>query len=453
MNIYTISRGIMGQQGIVLVSALLVMAILIVLGTTAVMQTSTDIKISRNYKSSTQALYNAEAGIHYAIATLEQAMAHATFDIPSTNQEFNTFMAATGVPAGFAFEITGIDMTGPGIYYMRSIGTGPENASVTVAVHFIRETGPAIPFAAFGNNKFDGKSRGHVYSYDHRRGPQPGDADFVSTGEGDIGSNGKVKIEDGTYIDGDVILGTDGDNPDERADFRTPERKYTVTGVEGIESGWINPDPLGVLNQCYNDSFDHVQFNNDNGSLPGILNVEGITATITAGTYYFNEIIIDKKEGANGKLVIDASEGPVNIYVEGSVTLNQGQMLEIMNAHNEVHMYLKEPDCCFTGLDIFNARDSSVIKISGDPANFSLFSNSAAGIRFHNTGTLKGLIYAPRADEIELNSSSNFCGSVWGSTVLMHNGGDLFYDTALKDKYIVPLNDLSIVAWREEVRN
>ena len=86
------------QRGIVLISAIFIIAILVVLGTTAIMQTSMDIKISRNYKSSVQALYSAESGIQYAISTMEAGLRNGDLDLPTTNAMFDSFMAGTGIP-------------------------------------------------------------------------------------------------------------------------------------------------------------------------------------------------------------------------------------------------------------------------------------------------------------------------------------------------------------------
>lgn len=54
------------EKGMVLVIGLLIVAVLMLLGATAVMTSTTDIKISTNYKTSSQAFYIAEAGIERA---------------------------------------------------------------------------------------------------------------------------------------------------------------------------------------------------------------------------------------------------------------------------------------------------------------------------------------------------------------------------------------------------
>jgi len=64
----------------VLVVALLLIAALVLLGTTAVMMSTTDMKISSNYKSSTQAFYIAEAGLEAARNQLRTAIEASALD-------------------------------------------------------------------------------------------------------------------------------------------------------------------------------------------------------------------------------------------------------------------------------------------------------------------------------------------------------------------------------------
>ena len=70
MNTQKSPRPLNNQNGVVLVTAILIMSALVLLGSTAVMTTSTDIKMSGNYKTSEQAFYAAEAGIEEARARL-----------------------------------------------------------------------------------------------------------------------------------------------------------------------------------------------------------------------------------------------------------------------------------------------------------------------------------------------------------------------------------------------
>ena len=62
------------EKGMVLVVVLLLTAVLVLLGSTAVIMSTTDMKISSNYRSSSQAFYIAEAGLEQARTQLRTAV-------------------------------------------------------------------------------------------------------------------------------------------------------------------------------------------------------------------------------------------------------------------------------------------------------------------------------------------------------------------------------------------
>ena len=66
------------EKGMALVAGLLLVAVLMLLGTTAVMTSTTDMKISGNYKSNSQAFFVAEAGTENARGNLRTDLASST---------------------------------------------------------------------------------------------------------------------------------------------------------------------------------------------------------------------------------------------------------------------------------------------------------------------------------------------------------------------------------------
>jgi len=99
MRLRPIFRQVNNERGMVLVVVLLLLSALIILGTTTIMQTSTDLKISGNYKSSVQAFYDADAGVQYAIAKMEEGLKSSpqTFTLPSAGSPATlTYTTPTG---------------------------------------------------------------------------------------------------------------------------------------------------------------------------------------------------------------------------------------------------------------------------------------------------------------------------------------------------------------------
>jgi Tfp pilus assembly protein PilX len=124
------------EHGVALVISLMFLAILGMLGTTAYVMTSTDLKIGRNYKQSSQAFYNADGGVQYVIATIENdlknetTVANGTANIlPTTVGAYEPFTAAS--PSGFNLTFSNITKVSdsPGVYSFTSTNQNPNDGS------------------------------------------------------------------------------------------------------------------------------------------------------------------------------------------------------------------------------------------------------------------------------------------------------------------------------------
>jgi len=389
------------EKGFVLPLGLMFLAIISIMGSTAVIVTTTDLKIGSNYKTSVQAFYDADAGSQYAIAMIEDGLAN---DPPLVLSGSSVPVNYTA-PAGFSFDpITTLTQVGTSSNYSFQATGHSSNASSTIEVVLVRES--TFQYGAFGDEKLNMKSNGAVYSYDSSVTPNPVPAD--STGEGDVGSNGEVIVRNGTYIDGDVGLGNDDDGT---------EAVYTATGVpivtgEDADVPRVDPDPLGAIGGDLADDFVTYSTTNNNADV-GITDDEislgnGDTLTLTAGNYYLTSI--ELKNGST--LNIDSSGGEVNIYLTG-------------------------------GLD---AKNGSSINLTDNPPDFTIFSNSTDGIDLKNGSTFKGTIYAPYS-EVSVKHDATVYGIIWANELDIKNSGELYFDTALKDKWLA--DTVEIVSWRE----
>jgi hypothetical protein len=102
LNIKRYPRESLGdEKGMVLIVALLLIAALVLLGTTAVMISTTDMKISANYKSSTQAFYIAEAGIEQARAQLRNLGSSTLSQILAASAGPNGLLSNSAVSSNF----------------------------------------------------------------------------------------------------------------------------------------------------------------------------------------------------------------------------------------------------------------------------------------------------------------------------------------------------------------
>lgn len=429
------------QNGAVFVTGMMFLVFLTVLGGTAYLISSNDVKISANYQVSEEAFNNADAGIHYGIAYLER-------DLESGGTFPATFPGTA--PPGFSFSLSSVTTEGTNKYSFTSTGSASRGATAKIKATIKR--GAAIGFGAFGDEILDSKSFAQYYSYDSRVLSNPGPSD--STGEADVGSNGTVAFKNNTYVDGDVALGNDGTNDAVYTYSGTP----VVTGEEGVYVGRVDPDPLNVDSASFRSEFDTAAVSNDNAditpSLGGGVTIINPSSTVTipsksgGSTYYLEEINLYNSDILN----IDAANGPVTIYIRGTLETKNGSQINILNSSsgNDVTIKITEPTGGITSSQrIVDLHNSSGLNENGPPTGFTIMTDSDAIMDFKNSSDVNGLIYAPNA-EVLMHNSNNVHGAVWANDIDGKNSSILYYDTALRDKYLS--KDVQLTAW-EEIRD
>ena len=419
------------EKGMVLPLGLMFLAIISLLGTTAVIVTTTDLKIGTNYKASKQAFYDAEAGVQYVLKQLAIDLDDSDPDTVDLMTEDPPISLNYSTPSGFFFTVpTVLTSLGSDQYRFQVTGYGPNNSEAVIKVVFSAEQKSIFDYGLFTNGLLDLKSDANVYSYDSRYTPDPDPAGFpdASTGEADIGSNTEISTKMATYIDGDLGLGADTSDPPVDAiwtDTGTADITGTVVNVE-----YVNADPLGAndsSSELYNKFIDIIT-TNDNGTAGDGSPLEGATAidldnaetlTLTAGDYYITDIIL--KNGST--LEIDATSGPVNIYLSGTLDAEEGEL---------------------------ESKNGSEINNLSQPTDFSIFSNSDQDITFKHSSAFKGMVYAPNA-HVEMKNTAGVYGLIWGNTATIHNSGEFYFDEAIKDKYLSPNNyTIDALSWKDD---
>jgi len=418
------------EKGMVLPLGLMFLAIIAVLGTTAVIVTTTDLKIGSNYRSNVQAFYDAEAGVQYVrkklVIDLDDSDSN-TVDLTASPISLNY-----STPSGFSFTVpTELTSLGSDRYSFKVTGHGSNNSEAVIEVVFSAEKKSVFEYGLFTDGLLDLKSDAKIYSYDSRDTPDPDSTTFpgASTGEIDIGSNTGISTKMNTYIDGDLALGADNSDPPVDAIW-TDTGAPIVTGTAGTTVGHVDSDPLGAndpSSELY-DKFIDIVTTNDNGTAGDGSPLEGTTAidlsngetlTLTAGDYYITEIIL--KNGST--LEIDATSGPVNIYLDGIVDAEDGEL---------------------------EAKNGSAINNLSQPTDFSIFSNSSQDITFKHSSAFKGMVYAPNA-HVEMKNTAGIYGLIWGNTATIHNSGEFYFDEAIKDNYLSPNNyTIDVLSWKDD---
>ena len=144
MCLRRVFRHVKNERGMVLVTSLLILSVLVAIGTTAVMQTSTDIKISGNYKTSRQALYDADAGVQYMLARIKN---DGAVDLTA-----NPVTISYATPSGFSFTLpASLENLGSNKYRFQVTGNAGNNTKKTIEATFlVTSLAPDNPDGALG---------------------------------------------------------------------------------------------------------------------------------------------------------------------------------------------------------------------------------------------------------------------------------------------------------------
>ena len=424
------------ENGAVLVIGLVFMVLLAMTGTTAMVMTSTDIQIGGNYKTGTQAFWDAEAGVNYGLATIEaglKASPSATFTLPTVvgdptapsdpnSIDLSTFTAPSGF--GFSFKPPGLTMLATNRYVFTTEGTGANNSSATITVTLKR--GAAITMAAFGDEKMEMHNSAQVYSYDSRTSaPATGLGD--STGQGDIGSNEHVITKNSSVIDGDGVFGEYADgSATTNAIFNTGD--FTGDAPTNVER--IDPDPLGIDTGGEYDPTTYAA-SNDNASA-----VPAITTSIALGG-----------GGNPTAMTLYGKPGGANYYIT-TINMKNSTKLTIDTTLGPVRLFMDNTGSSPTDFQLKNGGVIEVIP-AANADQFGFFTNFTGSLDVKHGGDFNGLFYAPHADVI-IHNTADLNGAVWGKTVDIRNSGIVNYNTALADRYAS--NELTKVSWND-VRN
>jgi hypothetical protein len=433
------------QEGSVLLLALVVMAALSIVGITSLNISSTEQLITGNVQRHKMAFYDADAGVQYTLARLENDLKNGTlnglpaedFTVDYENSEFIENNE-------FNFSISDIQFSDkdpdPDQYWFTSTGNAPQNAQVIIKATFIEKVINPFTFAAFGDKKMEVKNSAIIESYDSDstdpKNSDPSHTNFKSTGEADIGSNENLITKNYAQVDGNGVVGKDSGGIQGEYDIKSGS---VFTGTAPNLQDRVDPDPLGVTSGGkYDPTTYSSSANNDNNDIDygyitngsdktaigtEITTNNGDTVTLIGkpggSNFYFTSVELKN----NVDLVVDTTLGPVNIFLD---------------------------DASGSGGTIFNAKNGSAINQNGETTDFAIYSNSNSSnndILMHNGSAFTGIIYAPYA-EIDLRNSSAIYGAIWGSEIIFHNSVNLFFDEALTGKYeLTNTNELSLVSW------
>jgi hypothetical protein len=376
------------RDGIVLVASMIMLGLLTVLIASLVTLTKPELAGAAYQRREREAFYEAEAGVRYIVSQINLDIKDGSLTMTGGTETVDYT-----APTGYQFEAVSHILELPDAESSMFVVTAVCQNTKAVIEATVQRPQLLASAGLFGDEDLTIQPHGEIYSYDSRTTPRPTAAD--STGEANIGSNEGITLKPHLTLDGEVLLGAD-----ESGISPTPP-----AGVPSRPVGRVNPDPLGVNGGFLADCFAYYEIaeNNDNTSCASIVdNVLSTspkeTITLTAGNYYLEELYVAPK----GTVVIDSTDGPVVIYLDGPLRV--------------------QPNSDFN-VD------------TGIPGDFFIFSCSDEDIRFQPHDGFACFLYAPNADILFQPNNDDIYGVFWGNTVRLQPHGDVFIDVSLLDRF------------------
>lgn len=305
--------------------------------------------------------------------------------------------------------------------------TGRDNKAVSRVEVIVRPTQVQLyKWAAFGDEGMEMASNAFVDSYDSSLGTYADQAvngsgaDTYALQNGNVGSNLDVTLKQNANVNGDAVPGPTG--------TATILGSATVSGSTTPAPNESDMPPLEVP---------------DLPSL-GDLTVSSDT-TLASGTYHYDHLSVSASKTlkvfgpatlvfdymelrSNANLIVDATDGPVEVYVRKDFILNSNTLVASTRYDpSDVSIYLESDNVIDPNVDV-----------DLNPDIVSLDSNAQ----------LYGTLYAPNA-RIEINSNFELFGSLVARSTLLDSNARLHFDEALLD-VIIETNDGSYetVCWR-----
>ncbi len=203
------------DRGVVLFTAMMFVLIMSIIGAVAYVITANDSAIAVNLEVSRKAFYSADAGVHFALASIQKALKANTMTLPETVGAA-TSLSSCMLPSDpditdihFEYLPTGapvLTRIAENEYQFTARGYGSRNADADIRVTFKNRS--AFKFGAFGDKGFTAPAFSNFYGYDSTVTLNPGGDD--GTNSCDIGSNQSVNLSDNTEVYGHIGLGGNG---------------------------------------------------------------------------------------------------------------------------------------------------------------------------------------------------------------------------------------------------
>jgi len=310
---------------------------------------------------------------------------------------------------GSEYWVTATDM-GAGLTSL--VACGDDNGAVARVELIVRSNASAndlYKWAAFGRDSMTMDSNARTDSYDSSTGSYDdqevngsGSNSYANT-DGDIGSNFDITIKQNTSVWGDVVPGPGG--AFHKSGTATVSGSTTAASTPVVFTPLVIPTTASKGDWSLNGSETLVagDYAFDDLTVGGSLTILG-PATI---------VVANLEIKASKEILIDATDGPVEIYVLEDFDMNSNTRISsIAGDPADVALYLESDNIIDPDIDV-----------SLDPANIDFDSNSE----------IFGTIYAPNA-HVEIDSNFRLYGSLVARSVHLDSNCRVHFDENLLNR-------------------
>jgi len=262
----------------------------------------------------------------------------------------------------------------------------------------------------------------------------------ASSGDGDLVVRGDLTVDGNNDIQGDVVAGgkVDFDHPDatvssdlthgagvDAANARSPSDH-----VGGSISGGADVSKRSSVGGLINEKEAAYRQENDNGGAPIDSDDEltgcASTCELNPGRYYLSQISLASSE----RLLLDASSGDIEIYVENGVDIDGGT-IELAGGDGTVRVYNDGN---------YDMSAGSEVVIPGDrsPRHW-VYMQPGKQADLDGNAVFRGVIYGPDDGEneavgVQMEANVAVYGGIVGDTDEFENNPTIRYDEALADE-------------------
>jgi hypothetical protein len=249
-----------------------------------------------------------------------------------------------------------------------------------------------------------------------------------------VSGSGEVRLEKDSTITGDLAYGgtlssKKGSPSSHVGDTITADGSTSEIAPIG---GFIDQKQSAIESNNDNDDTSAIDDQGDSDPTNDELDDSQTSWTLTNGKYYFEKI--DLKSGET--LTLDNTGGPIEIYVEKDVKLDDATLEVLDETGGTVRIYVERKKIEFT-------KGSTMTVPEDDATKLWLYSGQHTDVKIEGASTtVVGAIYAPSGDahhgKVDIRKEAELYGAVVGGDTKLKEGAEIHYDEALGSAAPIP---------------